>query len=223
MSLHLWYLTRILWYPPDCKCAAHNGLANRSGRGNEGRQLPGNVVAALAVRPGANPPHTPSNTPLTESEDILHPDCAKPSGIIVSVDEIDNEKVDTFGAFVASLHLYCMYGYTVTLYYTCTVDSRTDPKSGTVFFSFRFHASTHHCRYYCLFLAVNYKNTLPPPPSSFFASILVHRPRPTSSGRQRPQYRYLVPMTNILSPTHPSFLGNFSDHGNSPNRCQSLC
>ena len=128
---------------------------------------------------------------------------------------------------VASLHLYCMYGYTVTVYYTCTVDSRTDPKSGTVFFSFRFHASTHHCRYYCLFLAVNYKNTLPSSPSSFslsvFAIVLVHRPRPTSSGRQRPQYRYLVPMTNILSPTHPSFLGNFSDHGNSPNRCQSLC
>ena len=96
-----------------------------------------------------------------------------------------------------------MYGYTVTAYYTCTVDSRTDPKSGTVFFSFRFHASTHHCRYYCLFLAVNYKNTLPSSPSSFslsvFSIILVHRPRPTSSGHQRPQYRYLVPTTNILS------------------------
>ena len=38
-----------------------------------------------------------------------------------------------------------MYGYTVTVYYTCAVDSRTDPKSGTVFFSFRFHANTHHC------------------------------------------------------------------------------
>ena len=37
---------------------------------------------------------------------------------------------------VASLHLYCMYGYTVTVYYTCTVDSRTDPKSGTVSFLF---------------------------------------------------------------------------------------
>ena len=35
---------------PDCKYAAHNGLANRPARGNEGRQLPGNVVAALAVR-----------------------------------------------------------------------------------------------------------------------------------------------------------------------------
>ena len=84
-----------------------------------------------------------------------------------------------------------MYRYTVTVYYTCTVDSRTDPKFRTVFFSFRFHASTHHCRYYCLFLAVNYKNTLPSSPSSFslsvFSIILVHRPRPTSSGHQRPQ------------------------------------
>ena len=44
-------------------------------------------------------PLTPLRTPLTESEDILHPVCVKPSGIIVSVDEIDNEKVDTFGAF----------------------------------------------------------------------------------------------------------------------------
>ena len=90
---------------PDCKYAAHNGLANRTARGNEGRQLPGNVVAALAVRtddtprPGVDLPHTPSNTPLTESEDILHPVCAKPSGIIASIDEIDNEKVDTFSAF----------------------------------------------------------------------------------------------------------------------------
>ena len=33
---------------PDCKCAAHIGLANRPARGNDGRQLPGNVVAALA-------------------------------------------------------------------------------------------------------------------------------------------------------------------------------
>ena len=108
MSLHLWYLTRILWYPPDCKCAAHNGLANRPARGNEGRQLPGNVVAALAVRtdetprPGVDLPHTPSNTPLTESKDILHPVCAKPSGIIVAIDEINNEKVDTFGAFFSN-------------------------------------------------------------------------------------------------------------------------
>ena len=90
---------------PDCKCAAHNSLAHRTARGNEGRQLPGHVVAALAVRteetsrPGVDLPHTPSNTPLTVSEDILHPACVKPSGIIVSVDEIDNEKVDTFGAF----------------------------------------------------------------------------------------------------------------------------
>ena len=86
---------------------------------------------------------------------------------------------------VASLHLYCMYGYTVTVYYTCTVDSRTDPKPGTVFFSFRFHASTHHCRYYCLFLAVNYKNTLPPAPSSSFSPpsssiVLVQRPQVTN-------------------------------------------
>ena len=72
---------------PDCKCAAHNGLANRPARGNEGRQLPGNVVAALAVRtddtprPGVDPPHIPSHTQLTESEDILHPVCVKPSGI----------------------------------------------------------------------------------------------------------------------------------------------
>ena len=93
---------------PDCKCAAHNGLADRPARGNEGRQLPGNVVAALAVRtdetprPGVDLPHTPSNTPLTESEDILHPICAKPSGIIVSIDEIDNEKVDTFGTFFSN-------------------------------------------------------------------------------------------------------------------------
>ena len=36
------------------------------------------------------------------SEDILHPVCVKPSGIIVSVDEIDNEKVDTFGAFFSN-------------------------------------------------------------------------------------------------------------------------
>ena len=74
----------------------------------------------------------------------------------------------------------------MTVYYTCTVDSRTDPKSGTVFFSFRFHASTHHRRYYCLFLAVNYKNTLPRSLSSFF----VLRPRPPSSSIvlvQRPQ------------------------------------
>ena len=93
---------------PDCKCAAHNGLANRTARGNEGRQLPGNVVAALAVRtdetprPGVDLPHTPSNTPLTESEDVLHPVCVKSSGIIVFVDEIDNEKVDTFGAFFSN-------------------------------------------------------------------------------------------------------------------------
>ena len=93
---------------PDCKCATHNSLANRTARGNEGRQLPGNVVAALAVRtdetlrPGVVLPHTPSNTPLTESEDILYPVCVKPSGIIISVDEIDNEKVDTFGAFFSN-------------------------------------------------------------------------------------------------------------------------
>ena len=66
------------------------------------------VVAALAVRtddtprPGVDPPHTPSHTPLTESEDILHPVCVKPNGIIVSVDAIDNEKVDTFGAFFSN-------------------------------------------------------------------------------------------------------------------------
>ena len=87
----------------------------------------------------------------------------------------------------------------MTVYYTCTVDSRTDPKSGTVFFSLRFHASTHHCRYYCLFLAVNYKSTLPRLCLCFSSSVLVHRPRPTSSGHQRPQYRYLVPETKILS------------------------
>ena len=93
---------------PDCKCAAHNGLANRPARGNEGHQLLGNVVAALAVRtddtprPGVDPPHAPSHAPLTESEDILQPVCVKPSGIIVSVDEIDNEKVDTFGAFFSN-------------------------------------------------------------------------------------------------------------------------
>ena len=81
-----------------------------------------------------------------------------------------------------------MYGYTVTVYYTCTVDSRTNPKSGTVFFSFRFHASTHHCRYYCLFLAVNYENTLPPPLSSFFAL----RPRPSSSS-----FAFRSPTTTI--------------------------
>ena len=82
---------------------------------------------------------------------------------------------------VASLHLYCMYGYTVTVYYTCTVDSRMDPRFRTVFFSFRFHASTHHCRCYCLFLAANYKNTLPTsfqpasfrPSSSFTALVLL--------------------------------------------------
>ena len=56
--------------------------------------IPGNIVAALAVhtddtpRPGVDPPHTPSHTPLTESEDILHPVSVKPSGIIVSVDEL---------------------------------------------------------------------------------------------------------------------------------------
>ena len=74
-----------------------------------------------------------------------------------------------------------MYGYTVTVYYTCTVDSRTDPKSGTLFFSFRFHASTYHCRYYCLFLAVNYKNF-----SSivFQPSVFVFRP-PSSSNDLR--------------------------------------
>ena len=43
-------------------------------------------------------------------------------------------------------------------------------------FPFRFHASTHHCRYYCLFLAVNYRN-IPRSPFSFFAL----RPRPSSS------------------------------------------
>ena len=83
-----------------------------------------------------------------------------------------------------------MYVYTVTVYYTCTVDSRTDPKSGTVFFSFHFHASTHHCRYYCLFLAVNYKNTLPSSPSS--PIVLVHLPRPTSSGHQRPHLPWII-------------------------------
>ena len=124
---------------------------------------------------------------------------------------------------VATLHLYCMYGYTVTVYYTCTVDSRTDPKSGTVFFPFRFHASTHHCRYYCLFLAVNYKNTLPPPPSSFFAL----RPRPSSSS-----FVSRSPTTTIsifgsydqnyfLLLIH-LFSGNFSNHGYSPYPCQSL-
>ena len=86
-----------------------------------------------------------------------------------------------YSAFViASLHLYCMYGYTVTVYYTCTVISRTDPKSGTVFFSFLFRSSTHHCRYYCLFLAVNYIEysslSFQPapfrPPSSFTALVL---------------------------------------------------
>ena len=93
---------------PDCKCAAHNGLANRTARGNEGCQLPGNEVVALAVwtdetpRPGVDLPPTPSNTPLTESEDILHPVYVKPSGIIVSVDELNNEKVDTFGAFFSN-------------------------------------------------------------------------------------------------------------------------
>ena len=92
----------------DCKCAAHNGLANRTARGNEGCQLPGNEVVALAVwtdetpRPGVDLPPTPSNTPLTESEDILHPVYVKPSGIIVSVDELNNEKVDTFGAFFSN-------------------------------------------------------------------------------------------------------------------------
>ena len=47
-------------------------------------------------------------------------------------------------SLVASLYLYCMYGYTVTVYYTCTVDSRTDPKSGTVFFSFLFVSTRVH-------------------------------------------------------------------------------
>ena len=81
---------------PDCKCVAHIGLAIRPARGNEGRQLSGNVVAALAVRTDETP------HPLTESEDNLHPVCAKPSGIIVAIDEINNEKVDTFGAFFSN-------------------------------------------------------------------------------------------------------------------------
>ena len=53
-------------------------------------------------RPGVDLPHTPSHIPLITSEDILHPVCVKPSRIIVSVDEIDNEKVDTFGAFFSN-------------------------------------------------------------------------------------------------------------------------
>ena len=124
---------------------------------------------------------------------------------------------------VASLHLYCMYGYTVTVYYTCTVDSRTDPKSGTVFFSFRFHASTHHCRYYCLFLAVNYKNTLPPSPSSSFSPpsssiVLVQRPQVTSDHNID---IWFYDQNSVLLFLH-LFSRNFSEHGYSPYPCQSL-
>ena len=88
----------------------------------------------------------------------------------------------------------------MTVYYTCTVDSRTDPKSGTVFFSFRFHASTHHCRYYCLFLAVNYKNTLPPSPSSSSSFsppsssiVLVQRPQVTNDHKGRVRFDVIIP------------------------------
>lgn len=124
---------------------------------------------------------------------------------------------------VASLYLYCMYGYTVTVYYTCTVDSRTDPKSGTVFFSFRFHASTHHCRYYCLFLAVNYKNTLPPSPSSSFSPpsssiVLVQRPQVTSDHNID---IWFYDQNSVLLFLH-LFSRNFSEHGYSPYPCQSL-
>ena len=110
MSLHLWYptptLTRL--YARQIVSVQPTTVLLTAPRGNEGRQLPGNVVAALAVRtddtprPGVDLPHTPSHTPLTESENILHPVCVKPSGIIVSVDEIDNERVDTFGAFFSN-------------------------------------------------------------------------------------------------------------------------
>ena len=88
--------TQLTICSPDCKCGAHNSLANGPARGNEG------VPTDDTPRLGVDLPHTPSNTSLTESEDILHPVCSKPSGIIVSVDEIDYEKVDTFGAFFSN-------------------------------------------------------------------------------------------------------------------------
>ena len=89
-----------------CPCKNDNVVANIVVPELESSSRLGSVTTALATltdetqRPGVDPIPTLSEFPSEANEHTLDTEVIWPSGVVLSVDEIDNERSDTFGPFI---------------------------------------------------------------------------------------------------------------------------